>query len=163
MIDQARLLLDHQVCVFLAGRGPGASRAPCSGDFLSREGDLGVFFTVSSTQGATEFLRSHIPSSLLRPSDRAAAAVPSTEPFDHLPFVYGSTVHSRAGPLAHLLGAVGEVDLPLQPLIPTSVHLSTPLSAHSLPASVWTSQLPALVLGSSSGQGQSLWGQRDWV
>lgn len=91
MIDQARLLLDHQVCVFLAGRGPGASRAPCSGDFLSREGDLGVFFTVSSTQGATWFLRSRIPSSLLRPSDRAAAAAPSTEPFDHLPFVYGST------------------------------------------------------------------------
>lgn len=49
MIDQASLLLGHQVCMCLAGR------TPCSEDMLSREGDLGGIHGEPACNGPPSF------------------------------------------------------------------------------------------------------------
>lgn len=82
MIDQASLLLGHQVCMCLAGR------TPCSGDMLSREGDLGGFHGEPVRNGPPSFSEATFLPLSQRPCDQGATAFPSAEPLTIQLLVY---------------------------------------------------------------------------
>lgn len=117
MIDQANLLLGHRTCMCPAGRGPGASRAPYSGDLLSREGDLGGIHGEPSRSGPPSFSEATFLLVSQRPCDRAATVFPSGWAINH----------TTTGLLVYLSTCALVLSF-----IPVLVHLSTCLSTPSL-------------------------------
>ena len=119
MTDQAGPVLGHGACV-PGGQGPLFWRLAVSGG-RSR----GYSSRSASTRWATQLPRSLVPACLQESFDGAVVFPPAA----FLPFASQSTCL----PVPLLNGSVGmEVEILLPSLMLTTVHLSTPLSAHPL-------------------------------